>query len=569
MPETLPLFADPDAPVTGEYIPPGRRPRPYQLEALNEWKRQRLLAWGHLMVLFCGAGKTFIAGRIAGEEKGRVLFLVNRSKLADQSLNKLPEDSGRRWQLEQAECRASADGNACVVATVQSLKGDRLKRFSPDAFSLIIVDEVHMMMGASYRAPLEYFTGARRLGLTATPDRKRKKKNGEEVSLGYRGLFDNLVYKKTLADAIDEGWSTPLETRIYESEVDLSAVKFRDGDFEAGALDQAILEAVAPVKEACFTKCDDLRTVVFCPGVKSAIAVADALNAERPGCARVIYGEQDDAEKKRNMADHAAGLFQFLVNCMILTVGYDDEQLQCIVDAAPTSVRSLAEQKFGRPARLWPGIGEIHDDTARKAAIAASPKPWARVVDLAFNSRHPLATPEDVLGGHYTDDVRKQARKNLAKHGGDVAKALKAAAEDIAARQARARASKEARAKLREVKAPTEPPRKTDAGEDMLMLGQERQLSRYGIPYDKNTTKATAKRLIGSEFVRATRFTGPDGKPLGWAPKEHVAFARKYFGIQCTEMSLHRYRACREVYMANGKRPLTPEQILITARIGR
>lgn len=542
----------------------GRTPRPYQLAMIEAWRAGRDSADGHMGVSFCGSGKTFVAGTIAGMEQGRVLFLVNRSKLASQSIKKLAEDSGRRWQLEQAGEWATVNGEACIVATVQSLRDKRLERFAPDAFSLIIADEVHMMMGKTYRRALEYFTGAKRLGLTATPDRKpKKRKDGSEgPALGYRGMFDNVLWRYDLAWAIENAWSTPLDQRVYESEIDLDSVKRVNGDFAAGELDDELVKAAAIIRTACFEKCGDLRTVVFCPGVKSAIAVCDALNAERPGCARVIYGDQDAREgagtKERNMAAHARGEFQYLVNCMILTVGYDDEKLQCIVDASPTSSRALAEQKFGRPARLWPGLGDLHDLDERRRAIAGSPKPMARIVDLAFNSRHPLSTPLDVLGGHYTAKEKERAKKIIERDGVSVSQALAAAKAEIEERAARAKRQKAVNAKLKEVKIGAPPPPVNHLGQPLASEKSRARLRDFGIPFAADITQARASEIMKTEYGRL--------KFSGHSNEVQLAWLRDKAGVDCKTCSIARGKLVKAAYLANGRQPLTAEEILKTTR---
>src|SRR5688572_4670015 len=116
-----------------------RVPREYQVRALNAWREQRGRERGHLLVLFTGGGKTFIAGNMAKEEPGRVLFVVNRDALGKQSIEKLEQDTGRRWQMEQADQWAHVNGEANVVTLIQTLSQPRrFERFGPNAFSLII-----------------------------------------------------------------------------------------------------------------------------------------------------------------------------------------------------------------------------------------------------------------------------------------------------------------------------------------------------------------------------------------------------------------------------------------------
>lgn len=528
-----------------------RRPRSYQTAGIAAYEASRLPApAGSLFVLFTGGGKTFIAGDIAKREEGRVLFVVNRTTLGRQSLTKLQEDTGKAWELEQADSWASVNGKANVVTLIQTLQQPkRFERFAPDAFSLIIVDEVHRFMAPSRRRPLEYFTGARKLGLTATPDGTK----------GYKPLFETVAFHMPLADAIEQAWSTPIDFQPYACDVSLDSVKWKGGDFTPGELDKILAQAAAPIATAAIEKCGDLRTLVYCPGVKTAIATTDAINERRPGSARVIYGVQDAAEGKgtnaANIAAHKRGWFQYLVSVAMIGEGYDDENVGCILLARPMGKRADFEQAVGRGTRLYPGLGDIEDMEARRAAIAASPKPTCLVVDLACVSlKHELVGPVDILGGNYTEQEKKEAKKSLEKAGGgDPMEALKAAREELARRAMRAAAAKEAKVKLRAIKKPEEPQRLTNAGEYALTSGQERKLAEYKIPFDANTTKNEAQKLIGFEKLCEKN---------GWC-RYHQ---REFLGVQCgVENSrawpVEKGKRVADAWKAGGKLRLTAEQI--------
>ena len=55
------------------------------------------------------------------------------------------------------------------------MREHRRRRFAPDHFALIVVDEAHHALGESYQRVLEYFEDAWVLGVTATSDRGDKR----------------------------------------------------------------------------------------------------------------------------------------------------------------------------------------------------------------------------------------------------------------------------------------------------------------------------------------------------------------------------------------------------------
>ena len=77
-----------------------------------------------------------------------------------------------------------------------------LKRFYPDTFDYVIVDESHRAGAESYKSFLDYFRPKFLLGMTASPERT----DGEDI---YR-LFDfNLAYEIRLQRALEENMLCP------------------------------------------------------------------------------------------------------------------------------------------------------------------------------------------------------------------------------------------------------------------------------------------------------------------------------------------------------------------------
>ncbi len=109
----------------------------------------------------------------------------------------------------------------------------------------------------------------------------------------------------------------------------------------------------------------------------------------------------------------------------------------------PTLSRSLYAQCVGRGLRVLPGLVD-HLPTEegyqeRLAIIASSAKKECVVIDYAGNAgKHTLITPEDLLGGDYTEEEVKLAKK-VAKEtpGQDVIANLQAARRELKAMMAR------------------------------------------------------------------------------------------------------------------------------------
>lgn len=151
--------------------------RPYQvkaIEALQSSAREGKTRF--LFEMATGTGKTLTSAGIiklflkSGNAR-RVLFLVDRLELEDQSYKAFRDYLGRDYQVvTYKDSKESVHAAQIVVSTIQTfLSGDRYrKEFSPTDFELVISDEAHRSIGGNSRAVFEYFVGYK-LGLTATP----------------------------------------------------------------------------------------------------------------------------------------------------------------------------------------------------------------------------------------------------------------------------------------------------------------------------------------------------------------------------------------------------------------
>lgn len=498
----------------------GKSARPYQTILVSAVEEKFAAgADSVLAVMATGLGKTYCAAEIAERAKGRVLFTAHLDTLVSQSLVELQEMTGQVWEREQGPDHATRNGTRNVVASIATLmQPHRLSSFAPGAFDRVIVDEAHHYLSAKYFEAISYFKagGAKIVGLTATPDRKDGKAMGRLFStVAVDPPFD-------IGFGVDEAWLSPIEWRPIETDVDLDAVPVvksgaNRGDFDQERLDEEIARIIAPIVKVAIEKVGERRTIVFTPGVKAAYAAAEALNALRPGCARAIDGTRMERDEKREIiARHKAGEFQFLINCGVLVEGYDDAQVICMIDAAPTKSRSRSAQKVGRITRPWPGTTPSDSEREERAAsIAASPKPFAVWIDLAFNgTKHKLETPVDILGGKYTDKERAKAKKILAKEGGgDVKGALDKARAQIAAAANRARVRMQERGALNPLKQKAEPidPKGPPSA------GELRRLSEFGVPTE-GLTHEEAHSILKKEFL---------AKRMGWCSwKERESIQR-------------------------------------------
>lgn len=82
------------------------------------------------------------------------------------------------------------------------------------------------------------------------------------------------------------------------------------------------------------------KTIAFCATVKHAANVA-ATFQKHGVSAEAIHGQLPLEQRQRIIRDHKKGDITVLANCDILTEGYDDPDVECIIMARPTQSQPL------------------------------------------------------------------------------------------------------------------------------------------------------------------------------------------------------------------------------------
>lgn len=398
--------------------------RPYQLaaDAAITHELETLGRRSTLLVQATGTGKTVAfleRARRVRSRGGRVLILAHRDELIQQPRRKL-EALGIIADIEKGKQRASLNARM-VIASVQSLRGPRLARFARDHFDLVIADEAHHSVSPGWRAILDHFDSAKVLGVTATPDRADGKALGE--------VFESVACRYEIRQAIADGYLVPIVARrIVVESVDLSTVATRAGDFAPDQLaavmetERAIRGVVTPLLELS----RDRPTVVFGVDVAHAELLADRINELRPGAARSLSGETDAATREHLLEGFAAGEFQYLCNCDVLTEGWDCPTCSCVALAAPTKSRGRYVQRAGRGTRPSP-------ETGKRDLL---------LLDFTGTAgRHRLAGPVDCLAGSeqgmdaFADDLRAELDRLLGTQQLELESVLARADAEVAYRR--------------------------------------------------------------------------------------------------------------------------------------
>lgn len=319
--------------------------RPYQTTAVESTEAGWLECSRQLGVLPTGSGKTIVFSHLAHrrleKSRQRTLILAHREELIDQAIEKLHRATGVIAAKEKASERASRLAGV-VVGSVQSLQGARLESWPRDHFGLVVVDEAHHTLATTYRNILAHFDGhAHVLGVTATSDRGDKRNLGE--------YFQRISFEVSLFDLIGQGFLAPITIKSVPLSIDLSAVKSTAGDFNDADLGDALEPYLPQIAGAIAEHGRGRRVLVFVPLIATShkfVAACQDVGLD----AHHIDGTSPD--RSEILQRFAKWDFSVLSNAMLLTEGFDDPGIDCVVVLRPTRSRPLYAQMVGRGTRV-------------------------------------------------------------------------------------------------------------------------------------------------------------------------------------------------------------------------
>ena len=384
----------------------GKSPRYYQLIAIN--RTIDAIARGEnriLLVMATGTGKTYTAFQIiwrlwkSGAKK-RILFLVDRNILADQTRNNDFKPFGTA--MTKITNRTADKAFEIYLALYQAVSGTEeeqniYKQFSPEFFDLVVVDECHRgsaAIDAAWRQILEYFHAATQIGLTATPKETREVSNID--------YFGQPIYTYSLRQGIADGFLAPYKVIRIGIDKDLDGWRPEIGktdkygqvieDREYNELDydrSLILEQRTALVAARITellKATDRyhKTIVFCENIDHAERMRQALVNANPDLAAAnaryvmrITGDNDEGKAQLdNFIDPESTYPVIATTSQLMSTGVDAQTCHLIVLDKRINSMTEFKQIIGRGTRINEEYGKLYFtimDFKRATALFADP----------------------------------------------------------------------------------------------------------------------------------------------------------------------------------------------------
>jgi type I restriction enzyme R subunit len=336
-----------------------------------------------------GTGKTYTAFQIihrlwkSGAKK-RILFLADRNALISQT---------KRGDFRHFKDKMTVIKNKKIdksfeiyLALYQGLTNydedkDAFRKFSPDFFDLVVIDECHRGSArddSAWREILKYFNKATHIGLTATPK--------ETETISSTEYFGEPLYTYSLKQGISDGFLAPYKVVRVSLNIDLEGwrppVGFTDKggnivedriynrtDFDRNIVVDERRKVVAQ-KITEYLKINGTpfdKTIVFCVDIEHAEGMRSALvneNAEhvQENNKYIMQITGDNQEGKReldNFIDPAETYPVIATTSKLMTTGIDAQTCKLIV--LDSNIGSMTEFKqiIGRGTRIKEEYGKM------------------------------------------------------------------------------------------------------------------------------------------------------------------------------------------------------------------
>lgn len=317
-----------------------------QLEALRKEGKQKAL-----LISATGTGKTYLSAFDVRKFKAqKVLFLVHRENIARAAMESFKRVLGYDINAGVFSGSNKRFDYDYIFAMVQTMsKDDNLKRFAPDDFDYIIIDEVHRAGAQSYKKIIEYFKPEFLLGMTATPERT----DGFDIF----SLFDyNIAYEIRLHRALEENMLVPFHYfGVTEISIDGEIID-DNSDFNKLVCEQRVSHIIENAK---YYSCSDnrIKGLVFCSRNKEAKELSEAFNDR--GYRTVALSGADTEEQREKaielLESDGNEHLDYIFTVDIFNEGVDIPSINQIIMLRPTQSAIIFVQQLGRGLRKYPG----------------------------------------------------------------------------------------------------------------------------------------------------------------------------------------------------------------------
>lgn len=319
-----------------------------------------------LLISATGTGKTY-ASAFAMRELGfkRVLFLVHRGQLAKQTKKSYERIFDKSVSMGLVGAGYTDYEKDFVFAMVQTLNRDEhLRKYKPDEFDCIILDEAHHSAANTYQKVMNYFKPKLWLGMTATPDKRDDNVEGRNI---YEIFNYQIAYEIRLQQAMEEKFLCPfhyfgISDVSFVDEKQMKAKKITEKDFNLLTGDERVKHIIEQANYYGYSG-DRVKGLIFCSRIDESEELSAKFNAagyrtialngsasedERANAFERLAMNEEDATEDMQPLD-------YIFSVEILNEGVDIVEVNQVIMLRPTQSPIVFIQQLGRGLRKAEG----------------------------------------------------------------------------------------------------------------------------------------------------------------------------------------------------------------------
>lgn len=336
---------------------------PYQEEAVKSILQDLALTNDALLcVLPTGTGKSHVIAALIqyvlkDKTYCRVLMLTHRQEIINQNKNKLQEYAPNLpIGIYSAALKEKELTKRVTFASITSIYK---KAYQLGRIDYIIIDEAHLVpliKSGCYRSFIEECQKINKLvriiGFTATPYRL----DGGLLLEGNERIFTKITYELSIKKAIDDKYLSPVTTKSSSNELSITTDKITGSDFNLHEIEKSFFsKAPALVVKDIIERASICNSIlIFTATIAQGFEVYLEL-VSLGQLSSILTGKTKVKERNKTIQDFKNTNIKFLINCAVLTTGFDAPNIDCIVLLRPTISTALYVQMVGRGMRLFPG----------------------------------------------------------------------------------------------------------------------------------------------------------------------------------------------------------------------
>ena len=294
-----------------------------------------------------GGGKTIIFSEIVRQylrlKKKKVVVLTHRIELCNQTSKVLGDFGVLNKVINSKASLDDQENYSCFVAMVETLNNRLIDdKIDISDVGLVIIDEAHYN---SFTKLFKFFSSAFMLGVTATP-------LSSNINLPMTDNYDELIVGESISELIKNNFLA--KANLYTYNVGLtSLIVGANGDYTVKSSEELYTnnDMLSKLLIAYEERCLNKKTLIFNNGINTSLIVYDTFKK-----AGLNIKHLDNTATKKQRAEILKWFKEtdnaILTSVSILTTGFDEPTVKCIMINRATKSLTLYYQMIGRGSRL-------------------------------------------------------------------------------------------------------------------------------------------------------------------------------------------------------------------------